>query len=263
MISRPIYGAYRMSMVVLIALLYTLPYAILLRMNKEWGMRFGRFYLRSWCRAIGHKVRIEGEVSPHKPTLFVGNHISYVDILVCGFLEGRFVAKQDVKSWPLFGMLTTWQRSIYINRTPRAIAQGYKDLEKVVLEGDSLILFPEGTTSDGCRVLPFSSSFFGLALEHHMPVQPFTIIYEGWDNVPMPRYLKKMVGWFSVDMELVPHLWFLCQLGRVNVVVRLHEPLNPQDFSSRKALSERAWEVINRGRYRSLDIPSSPTEMVA
>lgn len=228
------------------------PYYVVTKINKPLGYKYGRFLLRSWLRALGHKATLRGEILDKKPVIYAVNHISYVDILVCGmFLKGRYVAKEEVEGWPLFGKLTTLQGSVYIKRTKTATADGKKMMMKVIEEPDSLILFPEGTTSDGLRVLPFGSSFFDVAIEADVMVQPITIAYAGCNGMPMPHWIRKMVGWDSPILELWPHLSKLIEIGNVQVIVTAHPPLNPKDFKSRKELAKASWEAVNNGLFNS------------
>jgi len=249
---------WRFFLITLVFLIYTPIYWILLKINQPLGFRFGRFYLSTWRRCIGHQLIIKGKLSKAKPTLFIANHSTYVDILVLGtFIPARFVAKQEVAKWPIMGWLATNQGTIYINRDRNAIAEGTEKLTEFLDKGESLILFPEGTTSDGCRVLPFGSSFFDVAMKRNLDIQPITITYAGWDRLPMPRYMRKLCGWFSPDVDLLSHLWSLAQWGTVQVVVDLHLPLKAQDFSSRKELAQTSFQAVQSGLVNAFNRPLS------
>lgn len=249
---------WRFFLITLVFLTYTPLYWVLLKINKPLGFRFGRFYLSSWRKCIGHQLIIKGELSRATPTLFVSNHSSYVDILVLGtFIPARFVAKKEVAKWPIMGWLATKQGTIYIDRSRNAIADGTETLIDYLDRGESLILFPEGTTSDGCRILPFGSSFFDVAMKKNVVVQPITVTYAGWDGLPMPRYMRKFCGWFSPDIDMVSHLWSIAQWGTVQVVVDLHSPMNPKAFLSRKELSQASFEAVQKGLINAFAKPLS------
>ncbi|MBA3813341.1 MAG: 1-acyl-sn-glycerol-3-phosphate acyltransferase [Alphaproteobacteria bacterium] len=244
----PIVAIWRFFLLILVFITYTPFYWVLLKVNKPLGFRFGRFYLSNWRKCIGHQLIIKGELSKTNPTLFVSNHSSYIDILVLGtFVPARFVAKKEVAQWPIMGWLATQQGTIYIDRSRNAIADGTEKLIEYLDRGESLILFPEGTTSDGCRILPFGSSFFDVAMKKNVVVQPITVTYAGWDGLPMPLCMRKFCGWFSPDIAMLPHLWALAQWGTVQVVVHLHPVMNPTEFSSRKDLSVASFEAVQRG----------------
>jgi len=249
---------WRFFLIFLVFLTYTPFYWLLLKVNQPLGFRFGRFYLSSWRRCIGHQLIIKGELSKVKPTLFVANHSSYVDILVLGtFVPARFVAKLEVAKWPIMGWLATNQGTIYIDRNRNAIADGADKLFEYIDKNESLILFPEGTTSDGCRILPFGSSFFDVAVKKNVMVQPITVSYAGWDRLPMPRFMRKTCGWFSPDVDLVSHLWAIAQWGTVQVIVDLHQPLKAQEFASRKELAQASFHAVQRGLLAAFERPIS------
>jgi len=117
-------------------------------------------------------------------------------------------------------------------------------------EGDNLVLFPEGTSSDGSRVLPFKSSLLAVAEREingqPLTVQPVSIAYTRLDGMPMGRYLRPFFAWYG-DMDLAGHLWHAVGLGRVTVVVEFHDPVTLEQFGSRKALSDHCYEVVSRG----------------
>jgi len=249
---------WRFFLLILIFVTFTPIYWTLLKINQNLGFRFGRFYLSTWRKCIGHQLIIKGELSKAEPTLFVSNHSSYVDILVLGtFVPARFVAKQEVATWPVMGWLATKQGTLYIDRSRTAIVDGTDTLLEYLDKGESLILFPEGTTSDGCRILPFGSSFFDVAMKKNITVQPITVTYAGWDRLPMPHYMRKFCGWFSPDVDLLPHLWAIAQWGTVQVVVDLHPPLKAQDFASRKELCQASFHAVRNGLLKAFESPIS------
>ncbi len=248
----------RFFLIILVFLTYTPVYWLLLKINQPLGHRFGRFYLSSWRKCIGHQLIIRGELSKVKPTFFVSNHSSYVDILVLGtFIPARFVAKLEVAQWPIMGWLATHQATIYIDRNRSAISEGTDKLFEAIDRGESLILFPEGTTSDGCRILPFGSSFFDVAMKKNLVVQPITVTYAGWDRLPMPYFMRKICGWFSPDVDLLGHLWSISQWGTVQVIVDLHPPIKADKFATRKELAQATFQVVQEGLLRAFDRPIS------
>ncbi len=249
---------WRFLLLALVCLIYGPIHWVLNKTYQPLGFWWGRRILSSWRKAIGHQLIIRGQLSTVKPTLFVANHSSYVDILVLGtFIPARFVAKQEVAKWPVIGWLSTLQGSVYIDRSRTAITDGADKLTYYIDKGESLILFPEGTTSDGCRILPFGSSFFDIALKKNVVVQPITITYAGWDLLPMPRFMRKRCGWASPDIDLLPHLWALVQLGTVQTIVDLHPPFKAQDFASRKDLAQASFQVVQNGLMDAFTRPLS------
>jgi 1-acyl-sn-glycerol-3-phosphate acyltransferase len=125
---------------------------------------FPRLYHRMCCRILGFRIDAKGKLSERHPTLFVVNHVSYVDVTILGALiKGSFVAKSEVARWPLFGVLAKLQRTVFIERRVHSTAAQRGELTRRLAAGDDLILFPEGTSGDGSRVLPFKSALFSAA----------------------------------------------------------------------------------------------------
>jgi len=210
------------------------------------------WYHQRCCGIMGFRVERRGRQSRAQPTLYVVNHVSYFDIMILGSLihGASFVAKAEVARWPLFGWLARLQRSVFIERRGRE-ARTHRDELRARLEaGDSLILFPEGTSSDGNRTLPFRSSLFAAAKEpidgQALTVQPVSITYTRLDGLPMGRYLRPFLAWYG-DMELAGHLWHAAGLGRVTVVVEFHKPVTFAEFGSRKRLSAHCETAVAEG----------------
>jgi 1-acyl-sn-glycerol-3-phosphate acyltransferase len=209
------------------------------------------WYHRQVCRLLGIRVERRGRQSRAHPTLYVCNHISYWDINILGSLiKGSFIAKAEIADWPFFSWLAKLQRSVFIERRASRTAAHRDEMLKRLDAGDDLILFPEGTSSDGNRVLPFKSAFFSVAQYHPhdepLLVQPVSIAYTRLDGVPMGRYLRPYYAWYG-DMDLPGHLWESVGLGRVTVVVEFHKPVTIDEFGSRKALSEHCHQQIRLG----------------
>ena len=151
-------------------------------------------------------------MSAVRPTLFVCNHSSYLDITVLGsMILGSFVAKTEVASWPFFGMLAKLQRTIFVDRRRHSTHTQRDDLLARLTEGDNVILFPEGTSNDGNRVLPFRSALFSVAEPRRhgggegqikdLIVQPVSIAYVRLNGLPVGHGLRPLFAWYG-DMEL-------------------------------------------------------------
>lgn len=222
-----------------------------LRLGREARERVPMAFHRYFCRVVGITVQIDGGISRRRPTLFVSNHVSYLDIIVLGgLIQGCFVAKREIAGWPIFGLLTKLQRSILVDRRPRT-AGGQRDAVGARLRaGDSIILFAEGTSGDGNRVLPFKSALFAAAKENvdgaPVAVQPVSIAYTRLDGMPLGRHLRPLVAWYG-DMDLMPHLWTMMGLGRITAVVTFHQPVTLADFGTRKRLAEYCGQVVATG----------------
>ncbi|MBX3503694.1 MAG: 1-acyl-sn-glycerol-3-phosphate acyltransferase [Alphaproteobacteria bacterium] len=215
-------------------------------------------YHRLVCLILGLKIEVRGTRSTESPTLYVGNHVSYLDIETLGStMPCSFVAKAEVATWPFFSVLAKLQRTVFVERRTRATRESRDSIIGRLESGDSLILFPEGTSSDGTRVLPFRSALFAVAQVtpggKPLRVQPFTVAYTRLDGIPLGRYWRPYFTWYG-DMELAGHLWNVCKLGECSVVIQFHEPVDITMFGDRKKLSDHCFRVcsqclqaINRG----------------
>lgn len=202
--------------------------------------RFPRWYHAQCLKIFSIKLQIEGTPSAAHPVLFVSNHSSYLDIPVLGSLVlGHFVAKREVAGWPLFGLLAKLSRTLFIDRRVSKVAEGQSQLLARLQAGDNLILFPEGTSSDGVRVLPFRRALFQAVLDQAttlaVTLQPVTVFCSAVDGATADRFAKQQYAWFG-DMELLPHLWEFCQLRSVVVRVVFGEASKPAAGLSRHEL---------------------------
>jgi 1-acyl-sn-glycerol-3-phosphate acyltransferase len=224
------------------------------------SLRVPRVYHRWAAAALGLKVVVRGRPAAARPTLFVANHTSYFDIEVLGSLiEGSFIAKSDMRRWPLFGWLARLQRSVFIDRRPVNAADHAGEVAKRLAAGDSLILFAEGTTSDGNRLLPFKSALFAPATnrgagqasaERPLTIQPVSVVATALDGIPLGRALRPLYAWYG-DMPMAPHLWQALSAGRLTVEVEFHPPFVAAGLS-RKQLANRCEAEVRAGVARAI-----------
>src|SRR5215813_6895822 len=203
-------------------------------------------YHRIVCTILGIKVQVRGKRSNVTPTLFVCNHVSYLDIEVMGGLvPTSFVAKAEVATWPFFSTLAKAQRTIFIERKTGKTSASRDEMLRRLNTGDNLMLFPEGTSSDGTRVLPFRSALFGVAQlrrdDKPIVVQPVAIAYTRLDGIPLGRYWRPLFAWFG-DLDLVPHLWQMTCLGETEAVVTFFPPVDIDKLGGRN------WQPARPGK---------------
>lgn len=249
-------GSVRLSLYALVTLsLMPIQVIVLILLPRLWPV-LPRFYHRLCCRIMGLKVRVVGTPSTARPTLFVSNHASYLDIPVMGsILPVSFVAKVEVAQWPGYGLLAKLQRTVFVDRRRHTTAKQRDSLQSRLAAGDPLVLFPEGTSSDGNRTLPFRSALLSVAeaapSDRPLTIQPLSIAYTGVNGLPMGWSLRPLVAWYG-GMELGGHLWRFSRLGRVEVVLEFHDAVRAADFPSRKELTRHCAEAVARGVDRAL-----------
>jgi 1-acyl-sn-glycerol-3-phosphate acyltransferase len=252
------------SFAVLTAVLIPVQILVLRLAPSAWS-RLPRRYHRMVAAIMGFEIQTRGTISAARSTLFISNHSSYFDIIILGSLvKASFVAKSDVAGWPVFGTLSKLQRSVFVDRRRGNAHRQRDELVGRLEAGDSLVLFPEGTSSDGNRVLPFRSALMSAAEgAKGVSVQPVSIAYTKVNGLPLGRDLRPLVAWYGA-MDLAPHLWQFAGLGRVSVVVEFHQPVSLERFESRKELARHCWEESAKGLARALndryDPPSSDTD---
>lgn len=239
--------------------LMTLPciaiQCLLSGLRLEAARRFPMIYHRMFLRIMGVRVHLRGAIEKGGPLLLVANHASWLDIpVISSRTPLSFVAKKEVERWPVFGLFARLQRSIFVDRASRRSAhRAHSELAQRLIDGETVVLFAEGTSSDGNRILPFKSALVGAALQamrdsHLDSVQvcPLAVTYTHIHGLPIGRVLRTRYAWYG-DMELLPHMWEVLRNGPVDVSVSIGPVQNLSQFSDRKALS-RALE----GEVRSM-----------
>tara|TARA_B100000678_G_C18222768_1_gene507600 strand:- start:205 stop:993 length:789 start_codon:yes stop_codon:yes gene_type:complete len=200
------------------------------------------FYHRILCLIIGIKIEIRGKPSFAERTLYVSNHCSYLDIVVLGsILPACFISKSEVSAWPFFGLLARLQRTIFIDRKAiKSTVEQVDVLSKRLLSGDSLILFPEGSSTDGTEVLPFKSSLFYIVSKESKNlgnfIQPITLAYTHVNEKRIDQKTRSKICWFG-DATLLNHLWNFLGTLSSNVIVTFHDPVNKNIFKDRKDIT--------------------------
>ncbi len=231
-------------------------------------VRIQLFYCRQINRMLGLRVRTVGEACSERPVLFVANHVSYLDIPVLGSLiDAVFVAKAEVARWPLFGLLARLTRTAFVERAGGEVMAQRQDLSSRLGDGDSLILFPEGTSTDGAAVRPFKSSLFSIAApaggNGMVTVQPVSIAYARYaDGTPLIGAHRALYCWFG-GATLMPHMLRVFGLKGALVEVRFHPPLRAGDWGDRKDLARRAHALVAAGVDAAQSGDAAPTHEAA
>jgi lyso-ornithine lipid O-acyltransferase len=230
---------------------------LLLKLHLPAARSFPHFYHRLVAALFGIHITIKGRPVRGEGVLLVANHTSWADIIIFSAVAPiSFVSKAEVARWPFFGTLARLQRTVFVDRTRRSTTGETRDaIRERLLEGDALVLFPEGTSHTGNGVLPFKSALLGaaeaiLANGSHVKVQPVSTAFTGLHGLPMGRENRPLFAWYG-DMEMLPHLWEALMAGPLDVVVQFHEPFS-LDMMDRKELARRAENVVRTGQAEAL-----------
>lgn len=213
------------------------------------------FYHRILCVLLGVRVTVVGERHAAPALMIVSNHVSWLDIaVITSRLPVVFIAKREVSTWPLFGQLAKLQRTVFVDRTRRhKTADVNAEIASRMAEGDPVVLFGEGTSSDGNRVLAFRSALIGAArdalaeAEHaeRVWIQPLSIAYTGLHGLPMGRQHRGRVAWYG-DLDLLPHLGEVIRGGAIDVTVTWGPPVAFDINSDRKAVTRALEGTVRR-----------------
>lgn len=170
----------------------------------------------------------------------ISNHLSYLDIVIYwAVTPATFLAKKEVRNWPFFGFCAVLLKTLFINRTQKS------DLKSVAIsfksayeKGSGIIVFPEGTSTDGRQVKPFYSGVFEWAACNKIPTYTAKISYKTISGEPSER---ESVCWWG-DMTLIPHIWGLLRLSKIHCILKFGSKAHVA--GNRKVLKEETFQSI-------------------
>ncbi|MEM7427800.1 MAG: lysophospholipid acyltransferase family protein [Pseudomonadota bacterium] len=232
--------AARVGFLIALLLLVSAPVQLLVL-----GLAPSRRYLlpgavfRLGLKIIGIDCDIRGPVPARGPALILCNHLSWIDIIVLGALMPcHFIAKREVARWPVFGQLARLIGVMFLDRDRRLATAPFRDAMGRSFEQDRiLVLFPEGTSTEGSEVLPFKSALLPDAGDG-ITVHPLTLTLYG-NARPHPFY-----AWYD-DTSLLEHMRAVFASGPLRVRLDFGVPLPASGLSGRKALALRAHAVVS------------------
>lgn len=244
------------SLSLLVLTLLLAPFQLIgIALGLRWQQSIPHLFHRALCALVGVRIHEIGTRTSSTPVLILSNHVSWLDICVIGARAPVvFVAKSEVAKWPVFGWLAKLQRTIFIERERRqktgAAAQEIGDR---MLSGDAVVLFAEGTSSDGMRVLPFRSALVGAVHHalgestHHdkITVQPMSLAYVGFGGLPVGRAFRENVAWYG-DIDLIPHFFGILASGAIDVIVTWGDAVAYDMTADRKTITRDAERAVRR-----------------
>jgi 1-acyl-sn-glycerol-3-phosphate acyltransferase len=234
--------AYRISLIIFHVLLgLSISFLLLPFVSKHVRLGLTRWWCKRLMRCFRIEVHTEGALPDEQTisTMFVANHISWSDIhAINSVIPVRFIAKVEIKSWPVFGYLVSKSGTLFINRSIRRDAARIINLTTHSLrDGDNVCLFPEGTTTNGTDMLPFKASILQAAIQAKAAIWPIAISY------PKPD------GQANLDMAFVGEATMMDSMAAIlrikEPVVKLHflAPFSCDDIDRHQA-TKRAYEHI-------------------
>lgn len=233
-----------------------LPIVGVLRLCGAQTASLRRIFFRGLCRIVGIDLIVHGAPAEDRPVLIASNHISYLDIFAFGAAcELEFVSKSEVADWPLFGLLAKMADTVFIERR-RSQTQVARDLMSERMAAHRvMVFFPEATSGDGNRLLPFKSALFSAAQDlaagkKPVTLQPAAIAYTRLNGLPLGVGWRPFFAWYG-DMTMLSHLWQFLQLGRTTVEIAFLPPLTETPVSDRKAMASAAENAV-RGGFNAL-----------
>ena len=215
---------------------------------KRFFFVFYKFLFFGTRKIFGIKLKVSG-VQETKRVMFISNHISYLDIIILGsVVNAVFVAKSEIKGWPIINKLCMLGKTIFIERNNRrSVKKQSVSIKENMENGLNVILFPEGTSSDGSKVLSFKSSLFEVVDHEELrnyKLQPISISYNKLDGLPLVKIHRPFLAWFGA-MNLAPHVWQFLGLGTSEVNIRFHKSEKFSAFLNRKEACRYCFERIS------------------
>ncbi len=221
---------------------------ILSTISRKYFFIFYKILFKGLVKIFGIKIKYNG-IREEKNIVYISNHVSYLDVFVLGsMIDGVFVAKSEIDSWPLINKICALGKTIFIDRQDiLGIKKQMYSIQNTLKSGFNIIIFPEGTSSDGSKVLKFKSSLFGLMdinEKEKFKLQPISIFYEKLDGTPVNRNFRPFFAWFG-NMELLPHAWQFLGLGLSEVKVNFHKAIKFSKFKNRKEAASYCQKIIS------------------
>lgn len=208
------------------------------------------YWHRFILKLIGVRVHVHGKISQTRPLMLVANHISWSDILILGSITPLcFIAKDEVKKWPGINFLSRLQRTVFINRNRRSdVANQADSIAARLVDGDVMVLFAEGTTGDGNKMMPYKSALFGApqsALSNdsikEIAIQPIALAYNNLHGMPLGRFHQTIASWPG-DVPLVSHFIKFVKMGAFDVDVSFGKEHIFDENTKRKVIANEVFE---------------------
>lgn len=214
------------------------------------------FYHRIILKLLSIKIKIVGTPSADA-SLIVSNHASWIDIfIISSIIHTSFVAKNDVSTWPFVSYLAKLQKTIFIDRnSPKKLTETSDIIKNRLLNHENVTIFPEGTSTDGNKILPFKSSIFIICEKirrSEIKIQPISIAYKKYNGLTMGRTQRQLIAWYG-DMNLLSHLYGIIKAGNFDIEVTFHNKIDISENKTRKDIAKECETLVRQGFQKSLN----------
>lgn len=212
--------------------------------SRRGRLRVRNFIFRNWARwvlrALNVRLTTRGK-APQSPFFLVSNHLSYIDILILASrVDAVFIAKSEIQSWPIVGFLCRSVGTLFVDRTSRSdVPRVVAEIDRVLADGQGIVLFAEGTSSRGVEVLPFRPPLLEVAARRLIPVSYASLTYRTPGDSP-PAHLA--VCWWG-GMAFGGHAWRMFGLPGFDATLSFGE--KPITDGDRKRLAERLQAAVS------------------
>ncbi len=259
---------------------------LFVRTGSRYARTFPHWYHRQVCRIVGIRLNCRGrDRRRQQGVLIIANHVSWLDITVLSAVAPvSFVAKQEVASWPFVSWLAKLQRSVFVDRNRRnEVGDKANEILERLAAGDHIVLFAEGTSSDGNSVVPFKTALFaaakpvgGAPMGAKVSAQTLALTYPKIYGLPLCRRGRHVIAWYG-DMDMASHAWRLLGLGpdrrayphRTAGSARCISPTARRSPATPRTRCARTWSNCCAGRrrrkrgQRTSPLPTSHTEITS
>jgi lyso-ornithine lipid O-acyltransferase len=212
------------------------------------------------CRLFNLRCHVKGKISTVRPTLFLSNHVSYLDVFVLGqYVPAFFIAKSEVSGWPILGWLAKAQNTLFFERNGKRVKKQMAVMSEHFDRQGNLILFPEGTSTNGEYIQPFKSSLLQSVelAKSDVLIQTVTLAYTHYQGVPMNSLIRDQYAWYA-KMPFASHFFNALGLAQARVELIFHPPVSLNDFTSRKECAQYCQEQVSSSLLAALSNTNTP-----
>ncbi len=211
------------------------------------SLKINRLFSRLMLRILD--IHVDWAIGPNflskKNYYIVSNHLSYLDVLILNSrLPSCFVTSQEIRETPGLGLISLLAGCVFVERRNKLkIRNEVSEITQVLKNGLNVFVFPEATSTNGERVLPFKKSLFQASINGETSILPVTLNYLSIDNAPVNLSNRDSLFWYG-DMEFLSHLLNVCENKNIRCRVTINNPIDVSKNLNLAILSEIAWDRV-------------------